>query len=48
MAYTHNEIQLNIKKNELLIHMTWMNLSYAEWKNPEKKEHYVNLSNIKL
>ena len=48
MVYTYNEIQLNIKKNELLIRTTWMNLSYAEWKDPDKKEHYVNLFNIKL
>ena len=48
MVYTYNEIQLNIKKNELLIHTTWMNLSYAEWKNPDRKEYYVSLFNIKL
>lgn len=48
MVYAYNEIQLNIKKNELLIHTTWVNLSYAEWKNPDRKEHYVNLFNIKL
>lgn len=39
MVYKYNEIQLNIKKNGT----KWMNLSYAEWKNPDKKEHYVNL-----